>query len=183
MHVLLIPAELIHPVDRIAGATLARLEEGLRLWREGGFDLLAVSGGVFLPPDVQTRSAANLMEDWLAEHGVNRSDILVEDESLDTFQNIALTYARLGGRAHGNSLEWTVVSHSTHLRRFAVTCRTYGITMHRAPVAYRLSLGARIGEAIAYLVHRLDPRGVGHLARRNRAGRMRRTWKPAALMP
>lgn len=181
MRILVIPAELIYPTDRLAGATLARLEDGLRYWYLERYDFVAVTGGLYLPTDVQTKSAAELMAEWLVDHGVPRERIIIEACSLDTFQNVEFTLKSARAIQPDACQEWTVVSHLTHLRRFALTCRAWGITMHRAAVRYPLPIMARLGEIVAYLMHRWDPKGTGALARHNRTPRCNRTWRPAAL--
>ena len=181
---LIIPAELIYPHNRIAGPTLARLKKGVRLWRTGRFNGIVVTGGRYLPSDVQTLSAADLMACWLRDHIPEHSRIFVEPNSLDTFENVRFTEQLLQEQLGEIAPRyWTVVSHPSHLRRFAVTCKALGITMHCAPVRYSLSLKAHLGEFAAYLMHRLDPLGKGRLARRNREPRRLRTWRPAALLP
>ncbi len=182
--ILIIPAELIYPHNRISGPTLARLEEGVRLWKTGRFNGIVVTGGRYLPPDVQTLPAAELMAYWLRDHIREHSRIFVEPNSLDTFENVRFTEQLLKERLGEIAPRyWTVVSHPSHLRRFAVTCKALGITMRGAPVRYPLSLKARLSEFAAYLMHRLDPLGQGRLAGRNREPRKLRTWRPAALLP
>jgi len=61
----------MEPVNKLdEAATPKRLLAGLNCWKTGQYDLIVTTGGVYMPPNIQTIPAARLMADWLTARGV-----------------------------------------------------------------------------------------------------------------
>ena len=138
MKFLLVPSGGISAVDELSTAdTLRRCKKGLQIWKEGNHDKLLVSGGIFNPRAIQTKPAGKLMADWFISHGVKEKDLIIEDRSLDTFQNVKFAVELL--KDYKNP-EITVVTQFHHTFRFWITFFfVYGIRIKRQPVHYSLS--------------------------------------------
>ncbi len=122
VHVLHVLAAWVEP-DRLDPETVRRCQSALTRWRSGGYDVIVPSGGMFRAG--QERSAGEMMAAWFVESGVPDASLLVEDGSVDTFENAeeALVILR---RAYGNRpLRIHVVSNPLHaLRAFVLYARS-----------------------------------------------------------
>ena len=116
--ILFVPAELINPKNVLSDNTLCRCRAALKLWQSGDFDLLLLTGGLFLEPERQTRPASEIMRDWFVENGVSQDWIRTERQSLDTYQNVSLSLQELQD-VHIESI--TVVTQYQHALRFLAT--------------------------------------------------------------
>lgn len=171
--ILVIMSELVTPVDKLSQVTIWRLEAGLAEWQVGGFDRIVVPGGIFLPPDVQTRPIAVLMADWLLQRGVPAESILVEPYSRDTFGNIRFLTEKLAEQNFApETTELTLLSHWQHTARAALTAKAYGWQrVVTKPLRYPIGLIGFLKECVFYAVHLLDRRGDGIFAKLNRRNR------------
>jgi uncharacterized SAM-binding protein YcdF (DUF218 family) len=88
-----------------------RLEEGLRLYREGYGKYIIVSGGQGPGEDI---SEAEAMRKYLLERGVDDADILVEDKSTTTMENLSYSKKKMDARGLKNAI---IVSNKYHLKR------------------------------------------------------------------
>ncbi len=172
MNVLMIPAGGIDPVDQPGKAdTLPRLEAGLEAWASGRFHYILVCGGIFLPQNIQTRAAADIMADWLVEHGIRRVAIITEDRSVDTFENVNFGIAALQ-RVGIEKPTISVCSHALHAVRTCISLDAHEIATDTNRCAnYSISWKILLMEIGFVLYHWLDPLGKGWLARRNCAKR------------
>jgi uncharacterized SAM-binding protein YcdF (DUF218 family) len=174
--VLLIPSGGIQAVDFPAPQdTLIRLRQGLKLWHTGAYDMVLVTGGTFNPQWIQTRPAAHIMRDWLVNNGVDPECILVEDKSVDTFENVNNSVAVLMD-ADAWPAEITVVTQWQHATRLA-TSFLYGhhIWIKTFGLHYPISLRTALNEYLFMAYHLLDPSGKGRLASHNRETRRQLT--------
>lgn len=168
----MIPAERIMPINALSRRTRLRLGRGLSLWKEGGYAAILVTGGLYHDPKRQTVPASVLMKRWLVLHGgVDPDDIITEERSRDTFENVRLGLLRVFRTFRHLRFDVTVVSHPTHLRRFRSVFRAYGMRVDTVPVHYPLSIKERVLEAMMYAYHLFDSDGSGAVARMNRARR------------
>lgn len=152
--------------------TLRRCEEALELWRSERYDYLLVSGGIFLPPHIQTRAAADIMRDWFAQQGVSTRMIIVERESVDTFENVRLS-AHLLTKMHVIRPRITVVTQWQHALRFWVTFRLgYGLNVAIRPIWHSLAWYEHVTEFGSLAYHVVDPRGNRLFARKCRRKRL-----------
>ncbi len=135
--------------------------------------VIVVSGGRFAPRHEQTRTAGSLMEDWLADHGVPLSDIIVEGESVDTYENIAFSIKALG--ENGIDPKTTlniVVSERLHAMRIEHTFKAaHGIEVNTHNLPDRPGLFRWITDRFFVLYHWWDTYGDGWLARMSRKSR------------
>ena len=86
----MIPAGGIIKRDKLDFDTLLRIERGVKIFysRPAYWDKILVSGGIFLPSEIQSISAAKLMATELIKRGISSKRIILEENSLDTFQNV-----------------------------------------------------------------------------------------------
>jgi len=86
--ILMVPACEISEKDKISNTeTESRCVSALIKWQTGRYTKLLLCGGIFLPPHLQTRPAADLMAEWFRREGVTSKDILIDDLSRDSFEN------------------------------------------------------------------------------------------------
>lgn len=91
-----------------------RLDEALRLYRLGYAPYIIVSGGT---GEGQLYSEALLMRNYLMLHGVNETNIIMEDNSHSTWQNMLFSRPLLS-RHNFNSV--IAVSSNSHLARISL---------------------------------------------------------------
>lgn len=172
--ILFVPSCEVAPVDSLSGTeTKTRLEAALYYWAGGDYDYIAVTGGVYLSPEVQKTPSGELMARWLEEHGVSPDRILIETTSRDTFENVSgfLDLCHKDERTVGRALDITVITHWQHVRRFWLTFRAWKIKIHTIPLDYPIGVVRWVMEYVFLLVHLFDPRGTGWLASKNRRNR------------
>ena len=106
-------------------ATLAaRLDVAARHWHESEARTIVVTGG---PAPGQGMTEAQSMARYLQEHGVNHNSILLEQEALNTQQNIAHSCQLLHEQGFAGQL--CVVSSDYHLWRARRDARVQGIEL------------------------------------------------------
>lgn len=171
--ILMVPSWQIVGIDVLSPKdTLIVCEEALRLWRTNAFEFLLVSGGLFLPPEIQTQPSSHLMARWFVEHGVAPTLIITESRSLDTYDNLRYSLAELASR--GVDPDITVCTHRIHGIRIRHTFHAaFGQTVRIHEVHFPLSSAEWINQWLCVLYHYADRRGYGWLARRTRAKRQR----------
>jgi uncharacterized SAM-binding protein YcdF (DUF218 family) len=170
MKYLMIPSNEVFPLNSLRKTfTEKRLTRGLKIWKQGKHDKIIVSGGIFLPPNVQTVAAGRLMEDWLRTRGVPADKITVEDKSRDTYENISESLSLVYKDVQP---EITVVTHWQHALRFWVTFRrAHQMKVKTVPMFYWVDIKTFILEWIILLVHIFDRNGTGKIASKNRLDR------------
>ena len=175
MKILLVPAGGVVEKDQIAPHdTLLRCEAALKLWQETQFDLIIVSGGIFLPSGIQTVSAAVLMQEWFIKQGIPENKILIEDQSLDTYQNVQFTLDLL--EIHNlKDAELTVITQWQHARRFARTFKSHGIKIKRHPLHYKVGFKTWLMEWMFMFIHLIDPKGKWLFGKINRKKRTQKS--------
>lgn len=112
--------------DRLAPVTLARLNEGVRLWRAIPGARLIVSGGsVFSGRDARDMAE---MAVWM---GVPRAAVVLETTSWDTQDEAELLRERLAGQP------FVLVTSASHLPRSMMIFRGAGLDPRPAPADFR----------------------------------------------
>ena len=157
VHILLLPAECIDPVDRICERTIKRCLKALELWRTGNYDYILITGGIFLPPNVQTEPASYLIKKYLAGK-VDSSHIIIEEKSRTTFENAGFGLNELSLRCI-EDFDLTVVTQWQHALRFGLTFMAYGHKIRSEKVKYRLKPSEWLREWAYILIHLVDPLG------------------------
>ena len=145
--------------------TQERCRRATRLWTLGGFDVIVVSGGRFVSG--QRWSAAKMMADMLEDEGVPHDKILIEDRSVDTFENIAETMRLLWKTFPGKRFRLSAVTDQAHAPR--VRCifkyahelpvEMYTTDTLPSPTEMVRDLGGVLWTRF------IDPHGTGRLAR------------------
>jgi len=149
--------------------TLYRCEHALELWRTGEYDYLVTSGGIFHPPNVQSVPAGTLMGLWFLEHGVPERQILCEDTSLDTYENIAHSIAMLKALDVWPSCQITVVTQWQHAIRFFITFLwAWWKPTRLCSLDQPITWGTWLQEWVLIAYHILDRKGTGWVACWNR---------------
>lgn len=172
MNILLVPSELINPIDRLSVITRTRCRAALIVWRLNMHHRILCSGGIFSGTDRQTRSAAELMKEWFVQRGVEERLILTETESVDTYENIAFSIHILNNRCDNWSV--TVVTQPQHALRFRITFwRAYNVHILLALVDQSTMTWKDWWLEWLVLVpyHIIDKRGTLWLAKYNRSKR------------
>lgn len=91
-----------------------RLNTALEYWEEHSDITIVVSGGQ--GPD-EHMTEAQAMYDYLVEHGVDGAQILREDQSHNTIQNLTYTMDLLEDEGYDVTADMVVVSNGFHLTR------------------------------------------------------------------
>ena len=99
------------------GQNHVREQRALELWRNHKIRNILVAGGYgpFTPEGGQTE--ADAAHDFLCANGVPESDILVENRSRNTFENVRLGLELLYRHGYGNDTSFVVITHDFHLPR------------------------------------------------------------------
>jgi vancomycin permeability regulator SanA len=109
--VIVILGYALHSDGSMDDKLIQRLEVGLATLQQNPLSKIIVSGGVAQGGVTETY----LMRQWLIEHGVKNSQVILEDKSIDTVSNALNSLAlvqKLGDIDHV-----IVVSSSSHIRR------------------------------------------------------------------
>ncbi|GMB00308.1 YdcF family protein [Pelosinus sp. IPA-1] len=129
-----------------------RLDEGIKLYREGYAKRIIVSGAQGKDEAI---SEASSMKNYLVNHGIPSEHIFVEDQSFNTMQNLANSHKIM---QENNLKTAIIVSNASHIRRSLILAQNQGIsaTGAPAPMADNLYLTTkqyiREGAAIAVLL-------------------------------
>ncbi|MFH0856505.1 MAG: YdcF family protein [bacterium] len=146
---LVVPLNKLHPCD-----TLLRCEEAIKIWE--GHNQIIVTGGIFLPKEVQTKPVADLMKEWLIKNGVPAEKILTVTDAVDTFQEIEGVVEKIGGK----KASINVLSHWQHLiRSFITFLFAHGILIKPYPIFYWKGGKDFIREWGYCFLHIVDPSG------------------------
>ncbi len=167
----MIPAGGIIKRDKLDFDTLLRIERGVKIFysRPAYWDKILVSGGIFLPSEIQSISAAKLMATELIKRGISSKRIILEENSLDTFQNVEFSILKCA--EVGINPEITVVTQWQHAIRFWICFRGYKLKIYLKPISYRVPIITWLKEWFFIIYHVYDRRGVRPLALKNRRER------------
>lgn len=99
----------------------ARLDEGIRLFKEGYSNYIIVSGGKGTGEEI---SEAEAMKNYLVTKGIDKNKIIMEDKSLSTMENLGFSKALMDSKGFKNAI---IVSNKYHLKRASVMARKNGI--------------------------------------------------------
>lgn len=156
------------PVDRLDPTTSERaVARAVGLMRGSSrYDLALFSGGIFLPPAVQTRPWGEIARDAAVAAGTDPHQTLVETASLDTYDNIRYSLGVLE-KAGIRYFSLTVCTHRIHGRRVRHTAKVlYGMNIRIEPVEMPLTPGERIWQWGCVAYHYWDKSGSGWYRRR-----------------
>lgn len=113
-----------------------RLDEAIRLFQEGYAPTIIVSGAKGYDEDI---SEALSMRDYLVKHGIASQDILIEDGSYSTYQNLSNCQTIMKNYGFTSAV---IVSNASHMRRALKLAQDLGIQSSgaAAPMANNLYL-------------------------------------------
>ena len=94
-----------------------RLNEGIRLFKEGYGEYILVSGGKGAGEDI---TEAEAMKNYLIAHGIDGSHIITEDRSKSTMEN--LSYSKELMKSN-NLTSAVIVSNKYHLKRVSLMAK------------------------------------------------------------
>lgn len=100
---------------------MARLDEGIRLYREGYAGRIIVSGGRGPGEDI---TEAEAMSRYLLQKGVPGTDIIAEGQSTSTLTNLQYSQAKMNENGLHSAI---VVSNTYHLARCSVLAARLGL--------------------------------------------------------
>lgn len=100
---------------------VTRIEEGLRLYREGYGEHIIVSGGQGPGEDI---SEARAMKNYLMNRGIEESRVIIEDKSTSTFTNLRYAKQKMLEHDLGAAI---VVSNKYHLARASLMAKSLGL--------------------------------------------------------
>lgn len=104
-----------------------RINHGITLYHEGYVDQLIVTGG---SPDDSEKTEAAVAKEYLVTQGIPAEDILTEDQSSITQENLENAKVIMDG----NHLETAViVSDPLHMKRAMLLAEDAGITAYSSP--------------------------------------------------
>jgi len=121
--------------DSLGGETMKRVVHGFLLASRFGLPLVFSGGRVF---DRGQEPEAETAARFLAELGMERSRVLKEEESRNTWEN-----ARFGGKTYG-AKRVILVTSAYHMPRSVWCFEKNGIAVFPAPVDYHADRGARL---------------------------------------
>lgn len=104
-----------------------RLDEGIKLYQEGYASRIIVSGG---QGKDETISEAAGMQEYLINHGIPPKSILLDDQSVNTYQNLANSKVIMEKEGFQTAI---IVSNSSHMRRSLIVAHNLGIQASGAP--------------------------------------------------
>jgi uncharacterized SAM-binding protein YcdF (DUF218 family) len=114
-------------VERLSPESVIRVLEGIRLYRILGGTKLVLSGGVLREGD---RPVARLMADFCRVLGVPQRDILTEENSSNTHENLVEAQKMIG------SAPFLLVTSASHMRRALAVANRLGMSPTAAPADY-----------------------------------------------
>ncbi|MDT8900591.1 YdcF family protein [Anaeroselena agilis] len=104
-----------------------RLEEAVRLYRQGLAPTIIVSGA---RGEDEAVAEAFAMRDYLVKQGIPGERIFTEDGSYNTYQNLANSQAMMAARGYRRAI---IVSNASHIHRSLVLARDLGLEASAAP--------------------------------------------------
>ena len=116
---------------RLGGDTLQRVMEGVRLWRARPGAKLILCGGEWSEKE-NIPTPARLMADLALDLGVDRSKVILEEVSRDTFEN-AREAAKIMDRG-----PFALVTSARHLPRAVAIFRKMGLDPIPAPTDHKI---------------------------------------------
>ena len=120
--------------DRLADNSFYRTQRAAELYHSGPRCLVIVSGGRVEPTDRMSPSST-LMAEYLIQTGVPPADIVIEDRSRNTAENVANSVQILKDRGLTEGVVLT--SNATHLVRAELLFRRAGYRVTPIGCAYR----------------------------------------------
>ncbi|SDX12529.1 DUF218 domain-containing protein [Marininema mesophilum] len=106
-----------------------RLHHALRLFEQGWVSEFICSGGGYH----NKVSEAEVMRDYLKEHGVPAEAIVTETDSINTLENLRHTSNLLKKR--NNDSQIYLITHNYHMFRALISAERAGVHAHPAPFA------------------------------------------------
>jgi len=154
---LLIPAgeSAIEKKDVLSERSIERLRKALELYREEDIDFFLVSGGIFYP---HSKPVGVLMKEWLLNHGINNDSILVEEKSLNIFQEVKISTSIVSSivsvkqRGHLDKYSGTitVVGDEWYLKRLKTLVVKENISFLYVDSGYKLNLFGKMKESLLF---------------------------------
>ena len=151
--------------DMTSSVMTERLKGAERLWWEGGYDYIIVSGGVTRRH--QCVSEADFMKAWLVEHAkIPPGGIITECASRDSFENVRNTmeWYLSGSMYLAKDVSVTIVSQRVHAMRLRAIFEAYGVQVGFVSVPGHTLFQKLIGWCnLLYTL--LDPKGENELSK------------------
>ncbi len=114
-------------INRLSPESVIRVVEGIRLYRELAGTRLVLSGGILREGD---RPVARLMADFCRDMGVPQDDIVTEEHSSTTYENLVQVQKIVG------SAPFLLVTSASHMRRAMAVANRLGMRPMAAPAGF-----------------------------------------------
>jgi uncharacterized SAM-binding protein YcdF (DUF218 family) len=135
---------------RVPAMLQRRLEQAREYLRRNPDAVVIVTGGQGHGEDI---AEALAMKRALVSLGVNAGQILLEDQSRDTYENLANSKKILDARFYGQPYRVAIVTSDFHMFRALGVARTYGLGLQaksfNAPLDWYLRPGSFIRESLS----------------------------------
>jgi uncharacterized SAM-binding protein YcdF (DUF218 family) len=105
------------------------------LYKLGKIKKILISGGQGLNPS-NTNTEAELLRDFMVMAGVPESDIMVENQAVNTFQNAVLTKEILSQNAYDPNQTHFLITSAFHMKRAKGCFDKVGLNTETFPVDY-----------------------------------------------
>ena len=140
----------LHPDGRMSKSMLQRCDAALDAWRRGIAKLFVVCGGKVKDAP---RSEASAMAEYLVGQGVPREVILLEDKSVNTYENLCNTCSIMRERGLKDG---ALVTSDYHLERALWLARVAGIEVKGIPAPSPMKpwhyVKARTRESVSWIL-------------------------------
>ncbi|PZX49355.1 YdcF family protein [Algoriphagus chordae] len=93
-----------------------RITHALQLYREGKIKKILITGGQGLNP-VNPQSEAEVLQRFLLMTGVPAEDVMIEDQSKNTYENALFTKAFLAEKGIDVNQEFILITSAFHMKR------------------------------------------------------------------
>lgn len=102
-----------------------RVDKGLKLYRLGLINKILLSGGIGSSNKDKKVPEAIKMEQYLVDNGVPKKDIIIEQESKNTIENVSNSFKILNGMCKLSSTTFVLITSDFHIRRcFGLVSKT-----------------------------------------------------------
>lgn len=102
-----------------------RVNKGLKLYRSGLINKILLSGGIGSSNKDRKVPEAIKMEQYLVDNGVPKKDIIIEQESRNTIENVKNSIKLLSGTCKLSRTTFVLITSDFHIRRcFGLVSKT-----------------------------------------------------------
>lgn len=127
-----------------------RVDAAIKLYKEGKIKTIIVSGGIGYLSRNRKEKEANLLSDYLVKNGVREENIITEDTSRNTYQNVRNSYNIIKSK-YAPDVNIVLITSDFHLRRCFMIANNffnpdniYGYSVNTSKYKNRLLLTEKV---------------------------------------